>query len=115
MWYTGANQDLFSIGYATDTTVVSVKNMIPEATGITLKPSPASETTELHFTLHQQVNAFISLYNMMGEVVWHQSAGVLMPGSHSQNIDLSGFKSGMYTLVLTTNSGTHSAKLVILH
>jgi hypothetical protein len=77
-----------------------------------LYPNPASDFTNIEFILEQNENVSISVYDMMGKVVYNNDLGNTINGYHTQQMDFSGFQSGMYILNLTIGDNTYTKKFI---
>jgi hypothetical protein len=61
-------------------------------------PNPVSHSTLLHYTLTDENQVQIALYDMLGREVKTLVSGTQKPGSHDLQIDVSDVSDGQYTL-----------------
>ena len=82
-------------------------------------PNPFNPSTTISFSLPEESNVLIKLYNMLGEEVSQIIRNSYSPGTYNINFDASQLTSGMYiySIVATGNSGkqfVESKKLILL-
>lgn len=77
-------------------------------------PNPFNTATEIGFTLPQQEQVTIKLYNMMGQEVATIFNGLRAAGFNSVNFDASELSSGTYTYTITAGSFTATRRMVIV-
>lgn len=59
-------------------------------------PNPFNPTTTIAFDLGQASKVTVEIYNTLGQKVEYWDYGILGPGSHSKELDLARFSSGVY-------------------
>lgn len=77
-------------------------------------PNPFNTATEIGFTLPQQEQVTIKLYNMMGQEVATIFNGMRAAGYNTVNFDASELTSGTYTYTITSGSFTATRRMVIV-
>ncbi len=103
-------------------TVVSIKDCeksIPEEFAVTAYPNPFNPATTIEFDIYQQSEVVINIYNILGEVVWHNHAGnhpqgkytVRWEGTNNNGAKLS---SGLYIVNVDAGDKSKSIKLIMM-
>ncbi len=77
-------------------------------------PNPASDHTEVSFSLNQLTNTTLEIYNTKGDLISIPLREKLSSGDYNYNIDLTGLDSGLYFCKLKTNSKQITKKLFIV-
>lgn len=97
-------------GTFTDTQVVVITGLEEygnfEATLLHAAPNPTNETTQVTYTMPEQGDMKLELYNVLGEKVADLGSGNESAGDHTATIDFEalGLSSGSYFVKLTTPS-----------
>ena len=87
-------------------------NEIASLQSISLYPNPANNQLHLNATFENVEDLEISIYNILGEVVYFQQREVT---NLDMNLDISNLSNGNYFLQLKAGEGIHTEKLEILH
>jgi hypothetical protein len=66
------------------------------------------------FQLKTSQNVEISIFNPLGEKVKNILSGTVDPGKQTLNINTKSLSTGVYFLVMKTQSGVRSVKVVIV-
>ena len=82
-------------------------------------PNPFNSTTTITFSLSEPSPIEVSVYNILGEIIWKKEFSLLTTGQHKIKFDpylikdnhLSG---GIYLLTISNNQSTQSLKLIYL-
>jgi len=82
---------------------------------INIFPNPVSDYTTLDYTLKENTNVQISLFDISGREVSNFAYGEQTAGQHRQTINIQDLhlKSGIYILVLNDGSNTENKKLIV--
>ncbi|MEM1217674.1 MAG: alpha-amylase family glycosyl hydrolase [Bacteroidota bacterium] len=89
------------------------KELVADLSAFSLRPNPATDWVQVHFTLRASSEVVLQLVNQAGQQVFAERYGVLTAGNHQ--LDLSAeIGPGVYYLQLQTESGTETRKLVVL-
>jgi hypothetical protein len=78
-----------------------------------LYPNPANGNSNVEFKLDKEQNVSVGLYNVLGECLYSQNAGVMSAGQHLITIPGTGLSSGVYFVKFTTDNTTTTKRLVI--
>ena len=90
-----------------------VKELVAELSAFSLRPNPATDWVQVHFTLRESSEVNLQLVNQAGQQIFAQHYGQLLSGNHQ--LDLGTVVGpGVYYLHLQTASGTETRKLVVL-
>ncbi|MEX0945388.1 MAG: T9SS type A sorting domain-containing protein [Balneolaceae bacterium] len=66
-------------------------------------PNPFSSSTRLTFTLVESAEVEIKVYDMSGRQILHKNLGVRSVGTHTEDMNLSSFASGVYIYEIELN------------
>ena len=77
-------------------------------------PNPFNPSTQIDFSIPQQSNVQLKVYNTLGQVVATLVNGNLSAGSHSVNFDARNLASGMYIYRLSAGNFTSVKKMLLL-
>ena len=92
----------------------SVNENIPTS-DFTVFPNPATDFTNVEFTLLKESKVNISLYNVNGQIVATYLQKELTTGSYSLAIKLDNIKNGNYIMKIQTNDFNLQRKLIVIH
>ena len=90
---------------------VSVNEVDPEIANIEMYPNPALNFTILEGESSKLSNYNLNIVNVLGQSVYNENFAV--NGSWTKNIDASPFSKGIYWVVIRSDKGTSSKKLII--
>ena len=117
-WYGYTNdntpyQALAYFGIATG--VVKDDNLIPGEFSISQNyPNPFNPSTTIKFSVPQQSNVVLKVYDILGSEVANLVNETLDAGNYTINFDASQYASGMYIYTLTSGSFKTSKKMMLL-
>jgi hypothetical protein len=77
-------------------------------------PNPFNPSTAIRFSLPEQTQMKINLYNMLGELVKTISEGTYEAGNYKVNFDASDLSSGVYIYRLESEAFVQVKKMVLL-
>ncbi len=77
-------------------------------------PNPFNPSTTIKFSVPQQSNVVLKVYDILGSEVANLVNESLDAGNYTINFDASKFASGMYIYTLTTGSFTTSKKMMLM-
>lgn len=78
-----------------------------------LYPNPTHNETTIKYSLVEDAEVSIDIYNKMGQRVSIFDLGFLHKGSHEKRLNLSNYPAGMYTIQLRQGEHISIAKLII--
>ncbi len=78
-----------------------------------LFPNPSTGDSYVQFSLTNEQNVTVELYNMLGEKVYGDNQGKMSSGDHMITIPGSNLKAGVYFVKFTTDNSTTTKRLVI--
>ncbi|MEM9848487.1 MAG: Ig-like domain-containing protein, partial [Bacteroidota bacterium] len=97
-----------------DATIEARSTNLPSK--IALYPNPANGFTTLSFELARAGFAAIELYNASGKYLKNVlSSNRLLAGKHQIELNTSNLETGLFYVILKTENGTHSQKLVVVN
>jgi hypothetical protein len=76
-------------------------------------PNPAGDITHINIDLSYQANVIIDLFNLTGQKIKNVNAGMLQPGSHQINLNVSGLTEGIYFYTVTAENEQVTRKMVV--
>lgn len=110
-------QNACGSGPASEGLAVTVENTtvdIPEShhivSGMKIYPNPAQGQFEIEFTLKQEQEIHLKLYNLTGQMVASQA---IIGGDNHATFSVAGIKPGIYVLTAVTSSWTETRKVII--
>ena len=113
-WYNMAGMDVGFIRMNVNSHVGI--NYIKENTwSASVYPNPANEFSNLYFNLGSSSNVELTVYNSLGEIVFHQNLGTQTAGNHSLKLNSENFSSGIYNVTLQSSTERSVTKLVVAH
>jgi hypothetical protein len=77
-------------------------------------PNPASEMTNLHFSLSSGSVCSLTIYDMNGQAIRNPINGYVKPGIYNVEIDTQNIPGGTYIVVMETDLGKSTKKIVVL-
>ena len=90
-------------------------NLIPKEFSISQNyPNPFNPSTTIKFSVPQQSNVVLRVYDILGSEVANLVNETLDAGNYTINFDASQFASGMYIYTLTAGDFTTSKKMMLL-
>ena len=81
---------------------------------ISIYPNPVNDIATLSFTTTEKSKTAITIFNILGEVVYSNEIGSLSSGQHIMPISTSGISEGMYFVNLITNNKIITKKITIV-
>ena len=79
---------------------------------VSVFPNPAGQQVTLNYQLHQDQEVNIRVYNALGETVWSSGNIQAGHGLNRQDINLSGFSSGIYFADLQIGNNHYRARFI---
>jgi len=98
--------------YANPLKTATVANAGLDAFKVT--PNPASDFANISFSLSENNNVQVTVYDVMGRVVIGTSKEVMTAGNHNVNLSTSTLVPGVYNVVVTTDNGNMTQQLSVV-
>ncbi len=76
-------------------------------------PNPFNSVTTISFSIPEESNVLIRVYNILGQELETIFDGKVLPGKHNTIWDGSKYASGLYIITLKTNSGIRTLKVML--
>ncbi|SDM31464.1 pectate lyase [Catalinimonas alkaloidigena] len=80
---------------------------------LTYFPNPATESTQLRFTLTQPTAVALRVFDALGKEIMHRQTQQLSPGEQTLTLHTRGWTPGIYVFHLQTPAGLTTRKLVV--
>jgi len=77
-------------------------------------PNPATDITNLHFSSSSETFCSLNIYDLKGNKMKNIIDGYVKPGLYNVEIDMEVFLRGTYIVVLETNEGMQTRKIIKL-
>jgi hypothetical protein len=77
-------------------------------------PNPASDATQLQFTMNEMAEVTVKVLNMAGQAVITHHAGELANGPHQIQLNTAGLSSGVYQIAIGFGTKTEYTRLVVV-
>jgi hypothetical protein len=92
-----------------------ITNIEPNPFSLNIMPNPAISNTTLEYTLQEEDNLELDVYDITGKKVWSQLFGQEAATVHNQLIDIAGLhlNRGLYIVLLTNGNEVSSKKLLV--
>ena len=91
----------------------AIENNYIDQSNVSIFPNPAKDNFTLSYSLPQEENTSINLYNSKGQQVKSIQSGILPQGENKINGDVKGLPTGLYFVRITSGSGTEVAKIMV--
>ncbi|MDQ3192311.1 MAG: Omp28-related outer membrane protein, partial [Bacteroidota bacterium] len=93
---------------------VGIHESKSNVSGVNVYPNPVSNNANLVFSLKAAESTQITVYNMIGELVYSNQLGVLPQGNHSYSINTQEFISGLYFVNLKSGNTVTTKKISVI-
>jgi len=107
------NKAVLQAGYSSSP--VGIHNFVNAPSAINLFPNPANENVNFNFTLAQDAEVVINIYNSAGTLVATENKGTRSAGKQEVSLNLEMLASGIYTVELIADQNRSTSKLNIVH
>jgi len=87
--------------------------VINNIANVSLYPNPTSSQAAIEISLASQDNVTITIYNNMGQLVLSQQHNQTAAGDNTFNLNTENLSNGIYNVVVNTNKGFITQKLVV--
>lgn len=104
---------LEDLKYFRTSTVTGINEANQSISGISLFPNPTKNNTTLTLDLVQNETIQISVMDVMGRQIYHETMNDIAAGNHTINLNTENWANGVYNVNVSTVNGTTSRKLVI--
>lgn len=108
----GNNLYLDNINLYQSSPATGIKSQLKENAIVAVYPNPASEQLNVRVNADGQQNGRISVINNLGQVMIEKSVS-LNGGVNVVKLDLNGYSTGVYSVIVNTNKGTVVKKVTI--
>lgn len=92
---------------------VASEEVNPTELSISNYPNPFNPVTTLSFSLPEESNVLIRVYNILGQEIERIFDGKILPGKHNTIWDGSKYSSGLYIITLQTNDAIKTLKVIL--
>lgn len=86
-------------------------NEVKEMANISMYPNPANTVVTLNLQVEKPVTGIWQIVNMMGQLVYAER--ISFASVYTKTIDVSMLAKGLYSLIINTEDGVSSSKLVV--
>ena len=93
---------------------VGVSNVSAGVEGVRIFPNPANEEANLAFDMKQGSNVAITVYDAVGRVVYTLANQQLAAGAQQIAIPVTDFASGVYNVIISTETGKISERFSVV-
>jgi hypothetical protein len=80
---------------------------------LSVYPNPVSDFSNINLNLNSSVNVSYKVYNLLGDVVYSEDAGILASGNHSLGFNVKNLTSGMYFISLQIGDKKITRKITV--
>jgi len=89
------------------------ENYLTDEGIIRVYPNPVSDICNLHLSISSGSECSLNIFDTKGQIVKNLIQGVVKPGLYNVEINMREFPGGTYIVVLRTNSGLYSKKILV--
>jgi len=82
---------------------------------LSLTPNPATDFTQIAFSLDQKAESFVEVFNLSGALVAQKSLGDLSSGPQFTALNVSSFQNGLYFVKIRAGNYIGVAKMLVMH
>ena len=93
--------------------IVGIESIEKSEFQLTLFPNPTSDVCTLHYTLTEKQNVKISVYNLLGEIVYIESLNS-SAGNVNHTLNISALTQGYYNVEVSFKNATITKKITII-
>lgn len=94
---------------------VGIHNYVNAPSNINLFPNPATDNVTFNFTLIQDAEVVVNIYNSIGELVATENKGQRSAGKQEFSLSVEMLASGMYTVELLADKSRSTTRLNVVH
>jgi len=98
---------------ATDTSVSSINELTAEIASMSAFPNPATDFVNIEFTLNENADVTVELYNMVGQKLEATALSNQGAGTHKVELNVTSLTKGTYFYSVTANGNTTSGNFNI--
>lgn len=107
------SKEVLQAGYSISP--VGIHNYVNAPSNINLFPNPASSNVTFNFTLAQDAEVVVNIYNSVGTLVSTENKGTRSAGKQEFILSVEMLASGMYTVELVADKARSTTKLNVVH
>ncbi|MEW6507812.1 MAG: T9SS type A sorting domain-containing protein [Bacteroidota bacterium] len=91
----------------------AIEESNPTELSISNYPNPFNPVTTISFSIPEESNVLIRVYNVLGQELERIYDGKVLPGKHNTIWDGSKYSSGLYIIMLQTNDAIKTLKVML--
>ena len=118
MWYGGSDGVNFALGYAKGTEawegVLSIPKAKKETQNLSVFPNPAKQGAIFSYDIRGKTSVILEVFTSNGQLVSTLLNGEVSKGHHQIHYNTGLLPKGVYFILLKTNTGTESIKMIRL-
>jgi hypothetical protein len=76
-------------------------------------PNPSVDNAQINYTLTEESNVTISIYDVTGKLIASDNKGSQVAGRHFSLVNTEAMSNGFYTVSVKTNSGITTTKMIV--
>ncbi|KPL26626.1 MAG: hypothetical protein AMS23_00995, partial [Bacteroides sp. SM1_62] len=92
---------------------VSTEDILSRQIDLQIWPNPASEDLTISFTLDKAYEISMDILNITGQMMMSRELGPRSIGSHTETIDVSNFREGLYLLRFRSDNNITTSKIKV--
>jgi len=108
-------QQIIDTGATHPSDITDLEDAIPVFDELMVYPNPARNFASVNFTLNENADVNIQLFNMLGKSAMEVFNGNKYPGYHQVDFDPSSLSAGTYFIRITANDSVQTTRLIKLH
>lgn len=90
---------------------IGIENGIVNKTRLNIYPNPASDLLNIDLSLARETSVKMELFDLSGRLVYSNNSGNLGAGEHDLSMEVSGLRTGSYTLRITAGEEVINRKV----
>jgi hypothetical protein len=110
--YAASRSDYGHTLFRTNNPIVGLTELETQQNHLTAYPNPFTTSTTIEYELKEISNIQFTVYNVMGETVYHAEYSLMPQGSHTVTWSPGHLPEGMYYAVLRSEEGVEVVKMI---
>jgi len=108
-------QQIIDSGAQHPSEITDIEDAVPVFDELMVFPNPARDFASVNFTLNENADVDIQVFNMLGQPAMEVFNGNKYPGYHQVDFNPSSLSPGTYFIRITANNNVQTTRLIKLH
>lgn len=111
----GNNIYVDNVNITTNNCTTGINEGVSMLSPITLFPNPANQSAAINFSLVENANVVVNVYNTLGELVSTEDKGTFSAGQQQVTMNTAVLANGMYTVELVAGENKSVSRISVSH